>query len=58
VIHAYGLVHEHGSPDSQEVAIPAHILIDRDGKILWKHISDRVPDRPDPREILSVARSP
>ena len=56
VITAYGLVHAHGSPDGKEIAIPAHVLIDHDGKILWKHISERVLDRPDPDDVLTIVR--
>ena len=58
-IRAYGLVHAKGGPGGGDVAIPADILIDRDGKILWKHVSTNVTDRPYTEEILDVvARFP
>ena len=57
VVRQYGLVHPHGGPNGIDTTIPAHILIDRDGTILWKHISTRVPDRPDPDQVLEAVRS-
>src|SRR5262249_58433151 len=57
VVRAYGLVHPHGGPKGVDTTIPAHVLIDRDGKILWKHVAKRVLDRPDPDEVLAKVRS-
>ncbi len=59
VLRSYGLVHAKGGPGGSDVAIPADILIDRDGKILWKHVSAKVTDRPYTEELLDVvARFP
>ena len=38
VIRAYGLVHAHGSPDGKDIAVPAHLLIDGSGNIVWRHL--------------------
>ena len=51
VVRAYGLLHEKGGRTG-DIAIPAHVLIDRDGRIVWRRRSERVQDRPDPRDVL------
>jgi peroxiredoxin Q/BCP len=51
VVRAYGLLHEDGG-QTGDIAIPAHILIDRGGRIVWRRLSDKVQDRPDPQEVL------
>ncbi len=57
VIHAYDLSHPGGGPHGSEVAVPAHVLIDRGGKIAWRHRAKRIQDRPDPQEDLAqIAR--
>ena len=61
-IKSYGLVF-HDPYGRGDISLPANILIDRDGTIVWKHIADRVQDRPHPREVAAevnavVARTP
>jgi peroxiredoxin len=51
VIREFGLVHRNGHA-GQDIALPAHILVDRDRTIVWRHKSDRVQDRPHPDEVL------
>jgi len=47
VISAYGVV------DSEtEIAIPSLFFIDRDGKILWKHIGETIFKRPAAKKII------
>lgn len=55
-ISEYGLVHGHGGGE-RDIAIPATIIVDRDGKIVWRHIAARVTDRPEASEVLRAARS-
>jgi peroxiredoxin len=60
VIRAYGLVHEGGGPEGETIAIPALLLVERDGSVVWKHVATRVTDRADPEhalEALSKLRS-
>lgn len=57
VIREYGVVHRGGGPDSEDIAIPAHFLIDRQGRIVWRRIAGRIQDRPDPKELVRFARS-
>ena len=54
VIQAYGLVHEGGGIEGETIAVPAQLLVARDGTIAWKHVSRRVTDRVDPRETLAA----
>ena len=57
IITQYGLVHKGGGPGGSDVAIPAHVLIDRDGTIAWRRASRRVQDRPDPETDLTAIRA-
>lgn len=50
VIRAYGLVHAGQGPGGVDIAMPAHVLIGRDGRIAWRYQSSAVQDRPDPAE--------
>ncbi len=52
VIKSYGLVHHGGGPKHDDIAIPAHMLIERGGQIAWRHVAHRFQDRPYPSTIL------
>ncbi len=56
VIKAYGLLHAGGGHKGQDSAVPAHVLIDREGRITWRSVSARIQDRPDPESVLSAVR--
>ena len=56
VIAAYGLRHEAGGLDGGDIPIPALLLIDKDGRILARHVSERAQDRWAPRRILATVR--
>lgn len=56
VIQSYGLVHARGGPGGSDIAIPAKLLIDTRGRILWRAIAHRIQDRPDPADVLAVVR--
>lgn len=53
VIGNYGVRHRGGGPNGSDIAIPASFLIERDGVVIWRHVSELVQDRPDPALILS-----
>jgi peroxiredoxin len=53
VIRAYGLLHEDGGLTG-DIAIPAHILVGRDGKVLWRFAAPRIQQRLTPNEILEA----
>jgi len=50
-IAAYGLKHHEPFHD-MDVSLPANILIDRNGRIVWMHVARRVQDRMDPNDVL------
>ena len=50
-IKAYGLVHRGGGLKKEDIAIPAHVLIERGGRIAWRHVARRIQDRPYPSII-------
>jgi peroxiredoxin len=52
-----GLLHATGSPEGKDVPIPAHFLIDRQGRIIWEHVATKIPDRPDPEDVINIIRS-
>ena len=52
VIRIYGLLHPGGGPGGEDIAIPAHVLLDRKGRIVWRHVARKIQDRPDPAEDL------
>ena len=52
VVKSYGLLHQGGSPDGSDMAVPAHVLIDTSGKIAWRYRAKRIQDRPDPQDVL------
>lgn len=51
VIREYGLFH-HDPFHDLDIALPANILIDRNGKIAWMHVADAVQDRVDPGVVI------
>ncbi|MCC7292436.1 MAG: redoxin domain-containing protein [Phycisphaerales bacterium] len=56
VIRQYGLLHEKGSPTGEDIAIPAAFLVDRDGRVLWRHVAQRIQDRVDPQAVLDEVK--
>jgi peroxiredoxin len=49
---AFGVLHEKGSPEGQDIPLPAMFLIDREGRIRWKRVAGLIQDRPDPQEVI------
>jgi len=46
------LQHTSFSKVGRMMSIPANILVDKDGKIVWTHYATIAMDRPDPKEVL------
>lgn len=57
VIEPLGLVHRGGGPGGSDIAIPAQVLVDADGRVLWKYVSDRIQNRLVPRDVLEQVRA-
>jgi len=56
VTAGFGLLHKGGGPGYSDIPVPAHVLVDRDGRIIWRHIAIRIQDRPDPKEEIRLLR--
>lgn len=52
----FDLVHEDGGPHGTPTAVPAHVLVGKDGRILWRRRATSIQDRPDPDEVLEAVR--
>ena len=56
VIRSYGLLHKGGGQGGADIAVPAHILIARDGQILRRYVSGRIQERLASDDVLRVLR--
>jgi len=54
VIQAYGLVHEGGGLEGETIAVPAQLLVAKDGSILWRHVARLITDRAYPEDTLAA----
>ncbi len=53
VLDAYDLRHDGGSPDGA-IARPATFVIDRDGIVRWRNLTDNYRLRPSPDDVLAA----
>lgn len=54
VLDEYGLAHAQGGPHGETIAVPAQLLIDPAGEIVWQHVARRITDRADPKVTLAA----
>lgn len=52
LIRQFGLLHPGGGPGDTDIALPAHVLIDRERQIRWKYVADRIQNRLSPQQVL------
>ena len=57
VARRFGLVHQRGGTDGQDVPRPATIVLDRDGVVRWLSVSRNFQVRPDPGDVLRAVRA-
>jgi len=57
VAHRFGLTHDRGGPEGQDVPRPATIVLDRDGVVRWFSVSRNFQVRPDPGDVLRAVRT-
>ena len=58
VVTQLGLLH-HAPMGRGDISLPANFLIDKNGRIVWRHIADYVQNRPDPSGVREqVAKLP
>lgn len=56
-IRAWGLVHENGRPGGGAIARPATFLVEADGTIGWRKLTDDYRVRVRPEEVLEALRT-
>jgi len=54
LVDAFGLRHAGGAHEGQDIARSASVLLDKDGVVRWRHVTDNVRRRPDPAVILAA----
>jgi peroxiredoxin len=56
-IRSWGLVHENGKPGGGAIARPAFFLVEPDGTISWRRLTDDYRVRVRPEDVLGVLRA-
>ena len=56
-IHVWGLVHDGGRPGGGAIARPAIFIVEPDGTISWRRLTDNYRVRVRPEEILEALTS-
>lgn len=56
-ITALHLLHENLGKIGKKMAVPANILVDKNGIVRWAHYAQIVMDRPDPKTVLQAVQA-
>jgi peroxiredoxin len=56
-IRAYGILHEHGGENGQDIARPAEYLIDAGGTIRWENFTENLLVRLRPEQVLAAVEA-
>jgi peroxiredoxin len=56
-IHTWGLVHENGKPGGGAISRPAIFLVEPDGTISWRRLTDDYRVRLRPEDVLEVLQA-
>ena len=56
VMRAYDLVHKGAGIEGADVARPAEFLVDRNGTVRWRNLTEDYRVRARPEEVLAQAR--
>jgi len=54
-IRAFGVLHQAGGMGGVDIARPASFLIDRDGSVVWRELTDNWRVRLRPERVLEAA---
>jgi peroxiredoxin len=57
VIRRYGIVHEKAGAGGADIARPAEFLVDRNGIVRWRNLTESFRVRLRPQQILDAARA-
>ena len=52
-----GLLHNGGGLDGSDISLPAHVLIDRERRIRWKYVADRIQNRLAAERVLESVKA-
>ena len=55
-IRNYHLLHTGGSPDGQDISRPAEFLLDSQGRVQWRNLTEDIRVRARANEMLAVAK--
>jgi peroxiredoxin Q/BCP len=56
-IRAFGVVHAGAGIEGDDIARPASFLFDRDGRVVWRDLTENWRVRARPERILAAARA-
>lgn len=54
VIRRYDLLHRGAGPKGQDISRPGEFLLDREGKIVWRNLTEDAAVRARPQQVLST----
>jgi peroxiredoxin len=57
VIRSYGLAHPGAGQQGEDIALDTTLLVDADGRELWRRVSDTLPDLPTAEETVAHIRA-
>jgi len=52
VIRRYDLLHPHGGPKGENISRPAEFLLDPNGMIVWRNLTENAAVRARPQQVL------
>lgn len=53
-LQEYNLLHKGGGPKGSDIAFPAEILIDSDGRVKWVNLTESATVRARPEDVLKA----
>jgi peroxiredoxin len=56
VVRRYGLVHERGGAEGQDVPRPATVVVDRQGIVRWLSVTRNFQVRPEAADVVRAVR--
>jgi peroxiredoxin len=57
VIRRYGILHKGAGMGGHDIARPAEFLVDRDGVVRWRNLTEDLKVRARPEQMLEAARA-
>ena len=54
VIRRYDLLHRGAGPKGEDISRPAEFLLDQNGKIVWRNLTEDASVRARPQQVLST----